>query len=117
MIKREGGNIYFVGDTGYNEKTFKEIGERCAPIAVALVPIGAYKPQWFMSPIHCSPEEAVKIHMEVKAKISIADHYGTFALADDGQHDPGAELVLALEKFNLPKEEFILLKEGEPMIF
>lgn len=117
MIKREEGNVYFVGDTGYNEHTFKEIGERCAPIAVALVPIGAYKPQWFMSPIHCSPEEAVKIHMEVKAKISIADHYGTFALADDGQHDPGAELVLAMEKFGLPKEEFILLMEGEPMIF
>jgi L-ascorbate metabolism protein UlaG (beta-lactamase superfamily) len=117
VIKRKEGNIYFVGDTGYNEKTFKEIGERCAPISVALVPIGAYKPQWFMSPIHCSPEEAVKIHIEVKAKVSIADHYGTFPLADDGEEDPKVELVKALEKLNVPKEQFRLLKEGQPAIF
>ena len=117
VIKRKKGNIYFVGDTGYNEKTFKEIGERCAPITVAVVPIGAYKPQWFMSPIHCSPEEAVKIHIEIKAKVSIADHYGTFALADDGQDEPGQELIKALEKFNVPKEQFISLMEGKPAIF
>ena len=117
VIKRKEGNIYFVGDTGYNEKTFKEIGERCAPIAVAFVPIGAYKPQWFMSPIHCSPEEAVKIHMEVKAKVSIADHYGTFALADDGQHDPAQQLRVALKKFNLPSDQFIMLEEGKAMNF
>lgn len=117
VIKRKEGNIYFVGDTGYNEKTFKEIGERCAPITVALVPIGAYKPQWFMSPIHCSPEEAVKIHLEVKAKVSIADHYGTFPLADDGEDDPKVELIKAMEKLNVPNEQFLLLKEGRHMIF
>ena len=117
VIKRKEGNIYFVGDTGYNEKTFKEIGERCAPMAVALVPIGAYKPQWFMSPIHCSPEEAVKIHLEVKAKVSIADHYGTFPLADDGEDDPKVELIKALEKLNVPKEQFLLLKDGQAMTF
>lgn len=64
VIKRPAGNIYFGGDTGYHPQTFKEIGERCAPVEVALVPIGAFKPQWFMPPIHCSPEEAVKIHQE-----------------------------------------------------
>ena len=117
VIKRDQGNIYFVGDTGYNEKTFKEIGERCSPIAVALVPIGAYKPQWFMSPIHCSPEEAVRIHLEVKAKVSIADHYGTFPLADDGEEDPKVELIKALEKLNVQNEQFLLLKEGRHMIF
>ena len=70
-----------------------------------------------MSPIHCSPEEAVKIHLEVKAHVSIADHYGTFPLADDGQDDPQQELTLALEKFNLPREQFLILKEGQPMVF
>lgn len=117
VIKRKEGNIYFVGDTGYNEKTFKEIGDRCSPIAVALVPIGAYKPQWFMSPIHCSPEEAVKIHIEVNAKVSIADHYGTFPLADDGQSDPGQELVKALKKFDLSSDQFLMLTEGQPWTF
>jgi L-ascorbate metabolism protein UlaG (beta-lactamase superfamily) len=117
VIKRESGNIYFVGDTGYNERTFKEIGERCSPIHVALVPIGAYKPQWFMSPIHCSPEEAVKIHLDVKANVSIADHYGTFPLADDGEEDPRDELGKALDKFNLSTDDFLMLKEGQPKMF
>src|SRR5258708_18065976 len=98
IVKRSAGNIYFVGDTGYNDKTFKEIGLRCAPIDIALVPIGAFKPQWFMSPIHCSPAEAITIHQEIRAKISIATHFGTFPLADDGETEPVDELRKGLER-------------------
>jgi L-ascorbate metabolism protein UlaG (beta-lactamase superfamily) len=117
VIKRKEGNIYFVGDTGYNEKTFKEIGERCSPIDIAFVPIGAYKPQWFMSPIHCSPEEAVKIHIDLNSKQSIAMHFGTFPLADEGGEEPVNDLKEALQKNNIPLEKFIVLKEGEEKVF
>jgi L-ascorbate metabolism protein UlaG (beta-lactamase superfamily) len=117
MIRRRGGNIYFAGDTGYNDQTFKEIGERCAPIQVALLPIGAYKPRWFMSPIHCSPEEAVKIHREVRSKNSIATHFGTFPLADDGQREPVVELNKALQESGIDPETFLVLKEGVPREF
>ena len=117
VIHRRGGNIYFAGDTGYNDQTFKEIGERCAPIQVALLPIGAYKPKWFMSPIHCSPEEAVKIHREVRSKNSIATHFGTFPLADDGQTEPVAELNKALQEAGIDSETFLVLKEGVPREF
>ncbi|HMI67258.1 MAG TPA: MBL fold metallo-hydrolase [Cyclobacteriaceae bacterium] len=117
MIRRRGGNIYFAGDTGYNDQTFKEIGERCAPIQVALLPIGAYKPRWFMSPIHCSPEEAVKIHQEVRSKNSIATHFGTFPLADDGQREPVVELNKALQESGIDPETFLVLKEGVPREF
>ena len=80
LIKRKEKNIYFVGDTGYNSKTFNQIGERCSPIQVALIPIGAYKPQWFMSPIHCSPKEAVQIHKDIKSEQSIAcDSFGSLS--------------------------------------
>lgn len=113
VIKRPGGNIYFVGDTGYNESIFKEIGQQCAPIEMALVPIGAYKPEWFMSPIHCSPEEAVKIHIALKAKQSIATHFGTFPLADDGGDESILELNKALQQQRISPEQFIVLKEGE----
>jgi L-ascorbate metabolism protein UlaG (beta-lactamase superfamily) len=112
VIHRSGGNIYFVGDTGYNDQTFKEIGERCGPLRVALVPIGAYEPKWFMSPIHCSPEQAVKIHQEVKARNSIATHFGTFPLADDSQTEPIIELENALQKAGIEKGVFQVLKEG-----
>ena len=113
IIQREHGNIYFAGDTGYNDQTFKEIGERCAPINAAIIPIGAYKPSWFMSPIHCSPEEAVKIHRDIQAKRSIASHYGTFPLADEAQLEPVVDLKKAKLKFGLAEKDFIPLREGE----
>lgn len=113
VIKRPGGNIYFAGDTGYNNLTFKEIGMRCAPVSVALIPIGAYKPEWFMSPIHCSPDEAVKIHFDLNAHQSIATHFGTFALADDGEIEPVQDLHHALKKFGLTTDKFLVLSEGE----
>lgn len=113
VIIRPGGNIYFVGDTGYNEFIFKEIGKRCAPIEVSLVPIGAFKPEWFMSPIHCSPAEAVKIHLEIKSKKSIATHFGTFPLADDGEEEPVVGLQNALQEHGVSPEDFVVLKEGE----
>jgi L-ascorbate metabolism protein UlaG (beta-lactamase superfamily) len=107
------GQIYFAGDTGYNENTFKEIGERFQNIRLSIIPIGAYKPRWFMSPIHANPEEAVKIHMEVKSGVSVASHFGTFPLADDGVEDPKKELEAAKLKFNLRDEDFMVLQEGE----
>jgi len=117
ILRWEGGSLYFVGDTGYNAVTFKEIGERCAPIQVALIPIGAYKPQWFMSVIHCSPEEAVQIHRDIKAKTSIATHFGTFPLADDGMLDPTDDLEKAKAAQGIPPGDFIALKEGESRDF
>lgn len=117
IIKNHRGNIYFAGDTGYNEFTFKEIGKRCAPISVALIPIGAFKPAWFMSPIHCSPAQALQIHFDVYASQSIATHFGTFPLADDGEDEPQTELAKAMKQANLAPEKFIILKEGEGRLF
>jgi L-ascorbate metabolism protein UlaG (beta-lactamase superfamily) len=117
VFKSKSHTIYFAGDTGYNPTTFSEIGNRVEQIDIALIPIGAYKPKWFMSPVHCSPEEAVKIHQEVKAKQSIATHFGTFPLGDDGQEEPIKDLQLALHKLDIPSDEFIALKEGVPFYY
>ena len=105
------GNIYFAGDSGYNHKTFKEIGEKFHP-DLSIIPIGAYKPEWFMSPIHCSPAEAVQIHIDLGTRQSIASHFGTFPLADDGFTDPVMELKASLHKKGIPDEKFIALEEG-----
>lgn len=112
VIKTPMGNLYFAGDTGYNSEMFQEIGKRTGPIRLGLLPIGAYKPQWFMSPVHISPEEAVKIHMILDMETSIGMHFGTFRLADDGQDDPVRDLQRAVKKFRLDEEEFLILKEG-----
>ena len=117
VIARKEGNIYFAGDTGYNDVTFKEIGSRFDPISIAIVPIGAYKPRWFMSPIHTAPREAVQIHLDLRAHKSIACHFGTFTLADEGQEELFRDLETALKGLNVPAPDFLVLKEGVPITF
>jgi L-ascorbate metabolism protein UlaG (beta-lactamase superfamily) len=109
------GKIYYCGDTGYSSELFKTIGQRLGPMKVSMIPIGAYKPSWFMSPIHCSPDEAVSIHKDVRSAFTIAMHFGTFALADDSQTDPIVDLKNALKNVNLDENEFIVPQEGNPI--
>jgi L-ascorbate metabolism protein UlaG (beta-lactamase superfamily) len=116
VLKTTKGNIYFAGDTGYNESTFKEIGDKAGPFKLSLLPIGAYQPRWFMSPIHTSPDEAVRIHMDVKSELSIGSHFGTFPLADEGLDEPKQDLRRALGLNNISLEKFITLEEGQPFI-
>jgi L-ascorbate metabolism protein UlaG (beta-lactamase superfamily) len=117
VVKSESTSLCFVGDTGYNEKTFKDIPRRTGNIDIAIIPIGAYKPSWFMSPIHCSPEEAVKIHLDLVAPQSIASHFGTFPLADDAQLDPIHDLQIARKKFSVKDEAFVTMEEGTSIDF
>ena len=78
---------------------------------MAILPIGAYLPRWFMAPIHTSPEDAVKIHMDLQAVKSVGMHYGTFPLADDGMMDPLNNLEDAKKRYNV--NNFFTLKEGQ----
>jgi len=73
--------IYFVGDTGYF-RGFQMIAEKFQ-VDTALLPIGAYEPEWFMNVSHMTPEEAVQAFIELGAKRFIPMHYGTYRLADD----------------------------------
>lgn len=107
------GKIFFAGDTGYSNSIFKTIGERLGPMDFSIIPIGAYKPTWFMSPVHCSPEEAVQIHLDVRSQISIASHFGTFPLADEGRDEAKNDLAIALKKRGLDPQSFLALREGE----
>jgi L-ascorbate metabolism protein UlaG (beta-lactamase superfamily) len=115
-IKTSKGLIYFAGDSGYNENIFKEIAEKTGSIKISILPIGAYKPYWFMSAVHTSPEDAVKAHIDLKSRNSIASHFGTFPLADEGHDDPPKDLLVALKK-GLEAETFVALGQGEVKIF
>ena len=112
VLETDSGNVYFAGDTGYGD-FFKEIGQRFADITVGLIPIGAYKPLWFMSPIHVNPEEAIEIHKDVNAGISFGMHFGTFPLADDGMEEPASDFSKAMEKPENAGVNFKLLTEGD----
>ena len=116
VIRRESGNIYFAGDSGYGP-FFRDIGLRYAPIRVAMIPIGAYLPRWFLNPIHTSPEEALLIHRDVGARRSIGMHYGTFPLADDGMDRPVEDLNRSRQEMGMDSESFVLLEEGKARDF
>lgn len=111
VIEGPSGAVYFAGDTAYGAH-FREIREQFPQLRLAFLPIGAYRPQWFMGPVHISPEDAVRAHEEVGAATSIAIHFGTFRLADDGQDEPVIELQRALDA-RKAAHRFWVLDAGE----
>lgn len=110
VIGSPSGNVYFAGDTGWGPH-FAEIGTRFAPIRLALLPIGAYEPRWFMRPAHINPAEAVDAHRTVGASTSVAIHFGTFELSDEGIDDPPRDLARAIAEAGDPR--FWILDQGE----
>src|SRR6201987_2517464 len=99
--------VYFAGDTGFGNH-FAQIREKFGSPQLALLPIGAYEPRWFMSPVHMAPEEAVRAHEILGAKTSIAIHHGTFQLADDGIDTPQIRLMGCRRD-----DSFLILKNGQ----
>jgi L-ascorbate metabolism protein UlaG (beta-lactamase superfamily) len=115
-LRAEETNFYFVGDTGFNSTLFIEVRERLGAPDLAFVPIGAYEPRWFMAEQHCNPTEAVQIHCDVGARRSVAMHWGTFQLTDEGRDVPPLELRSALDAAAVPPESFRILEPGGNLI-
>ncbi len=107
VIESAGGPIFFAGDTGWGSH-FARIRERFGPMRVALLPIGAFRPEWFMKAVHISPRDAVRAAQALEAKVSIPMHYGTFHLGDDGQDEP----VEVLRKSMVPGVRFEIVGPG-----
>ncbi|XP_014679341.1 PREDICTED: N-acyl-phosphatidylethanolamine-hydrolyzing phospholipase D-like isoform X2 [Priapulus caudatus] len=108
--------FFFAGDTGYCD-VFKSIGEEYGPFDVATIPIGCYEPRWYMCPQHVNPEEAVKIHMDIRAKQSVAIHWGTFNLSNEEYDQPVKDLHEARAKKLADATSFIVLKHGQTKTF
>jgi len=94
-VRLGGRQVYFAGDSGYRGGYFGEIARRCGAPDLALIPIGAYEPRWFMASAHMNPAEAVQVHRELGARRSIGIHWGTFQLTDEGRDDPVRDLAAA----------------------
>jgi L-ascorbate metabolism protein UlaG (beta-lactamase superfamily) len=112
VIHAPEGELYFAGDTGMGPH-FAQIRQRFGPMRLSLLPIGAYKPRWFMSAVHLSPREAVIAHKQLQSDYSIGIHYGTFRLADDSQNEPLSDLVQARKEEGVSDERFWVLGFGE----
>ncbi len=107
MIEYPERRVYFAGDTGFGPH-FNWIREQFGSPQLAFLPIGAYEPQWFMSPVHMSPDEAVEAHRILGAETSVAIHHGTFQLADEGLDTPKKRLLECASG-----ESFRILNNGQ----
>jgi L-ascorbate metabolism protein UlaG (beta-lactamase superfamily) len=110
VLETQHGSLYFAGDTGWGPH-FEMIRERFGAMRLALLPIGAFRPEWFMCSVHISPKDAVRAAQALDAQLSIPMHYGTFHLGDDGQDEPVQ--VLREELSRMPGVRFEVLKPGE----
>lgn len=109
-------NVFFAGDTGY-AKHFKEIHQRHGAVDLALLPIGAYEPRWFMRDQHMNPDDAVRAHLDLQARLSVASHFGCFQLTDEAFDDPLIDLDTARRRHHVPPESFQALETGETRVF
>ncbi len=116
VLKTADFSFYFAGDTGYS-KDFEDIGARFGGFDLAAIPVGAYLPRWFMKEQHVNPEEAVRIHRDVRAQRSIGIHWGTFELTDEPLDEPIGELPVARRMHGVADEEFVLFRHGETRIY
>src|SRR5213595_2799863 len=112
LIEAGGRRILFAGDSGYGPH-WREIATRLGPFDLALLPIGAYEPRWFMKDIHMNPAEAAQAHLDLGARQSIAMHFGTFQLTPEGIDEPVRELAKAVRERGVPVEQFRTVDVGE----
>jgi len=110
VVSGPAGNVFFAGDTGFGPH-FEAIAKRFGPIRLAVLPIGAYRPEWFMGPVHETPAQAAEAQRQLGAATALAIHFGTFPLADDGQDEPIEDLHKALAAH--PDQRFWVLGFGE----
>ncbi|KAK0477814.1 hypothetical protein IW261DRAFT_1565598 [Armillaria novae-zelandiae] len=127
-VEGEGKTVYFAGDTGYRSvkdgedeaerpvcPAFKEIGERIRGFDRAMIPIGAYEPRWFMSTIHCAPQDSVRIFKDIKA---VAMHWGFAMDSDDGEvTDPAKRLAEECKEIGIDDGDFLVSNIGETKYF
>ncbi|KAJ7689597.1 beta-lactamase superfamily domain-containing protein [Mycena rosella] len=120
--------VYFAGDTGYRSvpsstddgpdtlpvcPAFKEVGERWGAFDLALIPIGAYAPRRFMSPIHCAPRDSVAIFRDVRARRALGMHWGAWVLTTEDILEPPVLLAEECAKAGLKEGAFGVCAIGE----
>ncbi len=115
MVETAAGRLFFAGDTGYGAH-LAEIGRVFKP-DIALLPIGAYEPRWFMSAQHMDPADAVRAHRDLGASLSLGIHWGTFQLTDEAIDAPLQALVEARRGAGIPDDAFLAPEPGTTLVW
>lgn len=116
MMTHGADRLYFAGDSGYAD-FFKEIGAKFGKIRVALVPIGAYEPEWFMHDSHMTPEEAIRTFLDVRAEFFVPMHYDAFHLADDTPKEALDRLHAEWARLDLPQDKLWTMELGRTLLW
>ena len=114
VVETDAGKIYFAGDTGFHGGiNYRAVADKHGGFRLAILPIGAYEPRWFMAPQHQNPEEAVQGMKLCNAAYAAGCHWGTFRLTNEPVDEPARKLAEALDAEGLPAERFRALRPGE----
>jgi len=114
VLETPAGKLYIVCDSSYGEgKHFRRVADEHGPIKLAILPIGAYEPRWFMREQHMNPEDAVKAFFDCGAEQALAHHHSTFQLTDEAIDAPATALGEALDAAKVSREKFAVLKPGQ----
>jgi L-ascorbate metabolism protein UlaG (beta-lactamase superfamily) len=111
-LRTVAGSIYFAGDSAWCA-AFEAIGARLGPFDLALIPIGAYEPRWFMKAVHMNPDEALRAHLAVRSRRSLGMHFGTFQLTNEAIDAPLMALAEARTRHAVAPADFAALDFGE----
>jgi len=114
VLSGPSGSVYFAGDTGWGS-LFAPIGEAFPNLRLALLPIGGFRPAWYMREQHMGPEDAVAAHRVLGAATSVPIHFGTFPNAADGETEPAATLRDVLARSPDVAPHFVILDNGESL--
>lgn len=113
--------VFFAGDSGFHPE-WAAIGDRFGPFDAALLPIGAYDPEWFMQPVHMNPEQAVRAYRELHASrprlpgrpaLMVGMHWGTFRLTDEPTEEPPLRTAAAWRAEGLDPGDLWIPAHGE----
>jgi len=109
----KGQSVYYSGDTGFHAEMFQKIRETYGAPDIALLPIGAYEPRWFMKYSHMNPAEAVQTYEILEAKRAIAFHFETFQLTDEAFDAPRTATQIALQSSKIEESRFLIPYPGD----
>ena len=91
--------IFFSGDSGYFDG-FRQIGERYGPFDLTLMETGAYNVNW--PSVHMQPEESLQAHLDVRGRVLLPIHNGTFDLSSHDWEEPFQRIVALAQAKGVP---------------
>jgi L-ascorbate metabolism protein UlaG (beta-lactamase superfamily) len=121
-LETDGVRVYFAGDTGLHPE-FEQIGKRCGPFDLVMLPIGAYEPRWFMRSVHMNPEDAIQAYQALRAPAGrlqppcLPIHWGTFRLTDEAVEEPPRHFAQLWERAGLQPDRNWTFAHGETRRF